>query len=487
MKHLLFLATGLAFAAFASAQETTGVNTTNTSGAVIKGKAPVAKSVLRVKVPKPSHFKLSNGVDVFALEDHRLPAIRLTLEIRAGQLYETKPGVAAATAALLTAGTPTRTAEQILADTEDRGSSIGAGSGLDSATVGMACLKESFVPTLDILRDCLLHSNFPETELARFRRSSRGGSAQSRTNPTGIASGLANRVFYGATPYGRSVPSPAELAKVTPADIAAFHGLYYRPNGAVLGVAGDFKLKDLRRDLEAALKDWTAGKSSKVPPAAVISSKTKPQVYLVDRPNSAQTVVYFGSLAVPASDTDFIALTVANRILGGGSSGRLFQNIRERKGYTYGAYSNLASNRWPSLWAATASVRTEVTQPAIAEFYAEFARLRDQPVSADELHRAQRAIVGGFARTLESSDEILSRTVELVRLGLPMDYWDKYPERVDAVTAEDVMRVARKYLDANGIQLVAVGDKSKIGDELKKFGGVEVVPAAKVDSYVSGG
>ncbi|MCW3055115.1 MAG: Peptidase inactive domain protein, partial [Chthonomonadales bacterium] len=197
-----------------------------------------------------------------------------------------------------------------------------------------------------------------------------------------------------------------------------------------------------------------------------------------DRPGSAQTVLQFGNLSVRQNDPDYIALTVANRILGGGSSGRLFQNIREQKGYTYGAYSNLSAGQWPGLWGASASVRTPVTEPATREFFREFDRLQDEPVAASDLERAKRSIVGSFASTLESPEAILTRTLDLVQNDLPLDYWDTYPARIQAVTAEDIQRVARKYMGKNRIQLIAVGERSQIEEGLKKFGPVEIVNAA---------
>src|SRR5947208_7976916 len=159
-------------------------------------------------------------------------------------------------------------------------------------------------------------------------------------------------------------------------------------------------------------------------PEEKLAPKEMSKIYLVDRPGSAQTVLEFGAMAISRNDPDYIPLVVANRILGGGSAGRLFQNIREDKGYTYGAYSTLSAPKWPGIWGASASVRTPVTEPAVREFIHEFERLQDEAVSESELERAKRSIVGSFALTLESSQGILGRTLELVQNNLPLDYWD---------------------------------------------------------------
>jgi predicted Zn-dependent peptidase len=265
---------------------------------------------------------------------------------------------------------------------------------------------------------------------------------------------------------------------VTREDLIAFHDAYFRPNGAILGVAGDVDIKSLKDKLEAAFAEWKPGPQTADLPKADFKAQEATHIYLIDRPGSAQTVLQFGNLSVRQNDPDYIPLVVANQILGGGSSGRLFQNIRERKGYTYGAYSALSANQWPGMWGASASVRTPVTEPAVKEFFFEFDRLQNEVVSDDEMARAKRSIVGGFARTLESPEGILIRFLDLVQNSLPLDYWDTYPNRIAAVTSADVQRVAKQYLGKNRIQLLVVGEKSQIEDGLKQFGPIESIDVA---------
>ena len=255
----------------------------------------------------------------------------------------------------------------------------------------------------------------------------------------------------------------------------------------MIGVTGDVSLKLIKAKLDEALKDWKPAAKTAELPTAEFKAKQTTKIYLVDRPGSAQTVLQFGNLAVKMNDPDYIALVVANRVLGGGSSGRLFQNIRERKGYTYGAYSTLTAGKWPSVWSAAASVRTPVTEAASAEFFNEFNRLQDEVVPKEELDNAKRSIVGGFAGALESPDGVLTRTLELVENNLPLDYWDTYPEKIQAVTAADVQRVAKQYLGKGRIQLIAVGERSAIEDGLKKFGPIEIVDATQLSGSGGGG
>jgi predicted Zn-dependent peptidase len=463
----------------ANAQDTGGVSQTGT-GSVSKGKAPVAKELLKVRFPRPKSFKLENGVTVYVLEDHRLPAVRFRLLMHAGTLYEPKSGVAEATASMLTEGTQTKTFQQLAEATENIGASLNASAALDTATISAGGLSESTDTLIALLADVLLHPTFPSDRLDRIKFQQTSQIGQRRTNPTALTAELSGRVFYGGTPYAASSPKAAQLAAITQDDLTAFHAAYYRPNGALLGVSGDVDMRTLKGKLEAAFADWKPGpKTAELPPAEV-KPKEATKVYLVDRPGSAQTVLLFGNLAVRYKDADYIPLVVANRILGGGSSGRLFQNIREQKGYTYGAYSTLGASQWPGLWTASASVRTAVTEPATREFFYEFNRLQDQPVPEAEMERAKRSLVGSFAGTLENPEGILERALVLVQNGLPADYWDTYPARIQAVTAADVQRVARQYLGKNRIQVIAVGERSQIEAGLKNFGPIEIVDAAEL-------
>jgi predicted Zn-dependent peptidase len=488
MKLLSLLALSIGLASIGLGQDSGGV-ADNTSGAVIKGKAPVAKEVLRVRLPKPKTFTLKNGIAVYIIEDHRTPAIRLNLQLRAGTIYEDKPGVASMTASMLTEGTANRTYDQIVETMENDGINVSANSGLDISTVSGSGLSSNTDKIISLMSDVLLHPTFPAERLNRTRNGGGGGfgggggrGGGGGNSPAGMISELSNHIFYGGTRYERVAPRAAERAAIKSEDLMAFYKEYFRPNGAILGVTGDVDMKSLQSKLEAAFADWMPGQGTHDLPKAEFPAKQKNHIFLIDRPGSAQTVLQFGALAVSQTHPDYIALTVANRILGGGSSGRLFQNIRERKGFTYGAYSSLAAGRFPAVWGANASVRTEVTEPATFEFFAEFKRLREQPVSEDELNRVKRSIIGGFALTLESSDGILARSIELVQNGLPATYWDTYPGLIQAVTAQDVQRVAQKYLGGSNVQLFVVGERKKIEVGLAKFGTVEIVDPTKISS-----
>ena len=482
-KLIRSVAFGASITAFAGvcalAQDTSGIST-STSGAVIKGKAPVAKELLTVRFPKPKSFKLDNGISVYVLEDHRFPAVRMRLTMRAGSLFEPKPGVAEMTAAMLTEGTTNHTSISLAEETSNLGANLNCSSGTDTATVSVSGLSESIDRLVALMAEVVLHPTYPSDRLDRLKYSQTSQVAQRRTNPTGLAAELANKIYYSGTPYERHPAKGPEIDALTREDLVAYHDSHYVPNGATIGVTGDVNIKALKAKLGEALAEWKPAVKGSELPAADFKPRDTTKVWLIDRPGSAQTVLQFGNLGVKMGAPDYLALVVANRILGGGSSGRLFQNIRERKGYTYGAYSTLAAGKWPGTWSAAASVRTPVTEPAAAEFFNEFNRLQDEKVTEEELSNAKRSIVGAFAGALESPDGILSRAMELVENGLPADYWDTYPARIQAITAEDVQRVAKQYLGKGRIQVIAIGERSKIEEGLKKFGPIEIVDATQL-------
>lgn len=475
MKKCLILAVLMAFAAGAGAQETEGVVAPESrKGTVLKGRAPVAKDVLQVTFPKPKAFTLANGLKVFVLEDRRLPTIRMTMLLKAGSLYETKPGVAELTGAMLDEGTRTRTVRALAIEVEEMGATLNTGAGSELATVSIAGLSDFTDRYIALLTDVLLRPSFPRERLDQITFQRIAALAQRKASPDRLVSELSGRLFYGDTPYARASETEAELRAVAPDDLRAFHDALYRPNGAILSITGDVDAPAIVARFERALAEWRPGARTPELPKATFTGPAMAGIHLIDRPGSAQTTLEFGTPAISRTDPDYVPLLVADRILGGGSTGRLFQNLRENKGYTYGAYSSLSTPRWTGIWGASASVRTPVTEPAVGAFFTEFARLQNEPVSPAELEQAQRSLIGGFARTLESPDGIQGRTLELVQNGLPLDYWDTYPARIQAVTAADIQRVARKYLGAGRVQLIAVGEREAIEPGLRKYGPVTV-------------
>jgi zinc protease len=447
-------------------------------GVVIKGKAPVSNEVLKVKLPRPQEADLSNGAHLLVLEDHRLPQVTLRIEIPgAGGYFDPAgtPGVAQVTAVMMREGTKTRSSQQISAELERLAASLSATAGMsaDAATISGSALTENFGKVLDLAADVLVNPTFPQEELARYQARTKAMLIQVRSNPAFLAQEMFSRAVFGAHPAARVSFTAAELDKISRDALVAFHAARYVPDHAVVGIAGDITLAEAKAQVEAKLATWT--KKGLAQPTVADPGPVGPaRVYLVNRPGSVQSYLTVGTQAINRTSPDYDVLSLANSILGGGPTGRLFLNLREEKGYTYGAYSNVATSRYRGSWSAFASVRNEVTEPALSEMVKEIARLRDEATPAKEFQDKKRAMVAGFALSLESPNGILSNYITSWLYNLPADYWDKYPERVMAISEAQVQAAAKKYLDASRLQIVAVGEGKQLGEMLKKFGTVEV-------------
>jgi zinc protease len=455
--------------------------TQSTKGAVIKGRAPVNKEVLKVKLPRAEEATLKNGLQVVLLPAHRLPTFSMQLVVLSGGLAD-KPdyrGLSSFTATLLREGTTKRSSKDIAEQVDALGATLAANSGLSSLTsvVNTSGLVENLDQTLELFADVIRNPTFPQAEVDKYKTRTLAQLQFQRSIPQFLAQEQFSRAIYGTNHPAALVSAPPEsIKKLTTKDLAEFHSTYYRPNNAILAIVGDVTMKEILPKLEKVFGDWQKGDvpATTIPPAP---AQSESRIYLIDRPGSVQTVLQLGTLGIERTSPDYFGVLLADRVLGGGPSGRLFLNLREDKGYTYGAYSGFSSSKYRGTWVSSSEVRTDVTEGAMKEFMYELNRLRNEPVSADELENAKRAIIGGFALSLESPATLLQNVITQKIYNLPADYWDTYPQKVAAITAADVQRAAQKYLDMGHLQVVAVGDASKARDVLAKYGKVELYDA----------
>jgi zinc protease len=442
-----------------------------------KNKAPVSDEILRVKIPKPTQITLPNGLTILVLEDHRLPLVTARLSILgAGALNDPAdvPGLANITATMLKEGTKTRSSKQIAEQTEELGATIGAQApwASETATFTASGLSDNASQWIALASDILLNPSFPESELNKLKQRMKVQLQQQRSTAGFLMQERFSRAVYGDHPAAVTSPTLQALDKITPAMLAEWHSTRYLPENAVLGISGDITPAEVTR-MFSALPGWKAG-----PSKAGLPTATKPasgrKIFLVDRPGSVQTDVELGNIAINRMDADYIPMVVMDRIVGGGASARLFMNLREVHGYTYGAYSMLVARRYAGPWIAQASMRTDATGGAMTEFMNEINRIRDNAVPEKELEETKRSIVASFALTLERPNELLDYAIALKVYNLPADYWDTYPAKIMAITAEQVQRVARKYIVPDDLQIVAVGDAAKLKPVLDKYGTVQV-------------
>jgi zinc protease len=440
-------------------------------------RAPVNKEILRVQLPRPTIAKLPNGLTLVLQEDHKLPTIAFTMWIRPGQLADPAdlPGLASSTADMLTEGTERRTSAQIAEEVAKLGASLDASSrfGVSYTSVNASGLINSTPQILDLMSDVVLHPAFPASELEKYKQREEAGLEARLANPNFLGQQAFRRVLYGDTPMAITSATKESIEKLTAEDLKKFHDKHFVPGNTILGVTGDFKSVEMHAMLEKYFGAWKGAAEAPVTYPAATPEAMK--ITLVDRPASVQTYIVGGNRGIRRDDPEYYKLVVMNQIEGGGAQARLFLDLREEHSLTYGSYSRFNADIYPGDWFAFAPVRTAVTGDAMERFVSEFKRLNNEPVPQSELDDAHRALIASFALSLEQPAQLLNDWLIVQHFGLPMDYWDKYPDHIGAIDAAGVQGAAKKFVDLSHMQWVAVGDRKQIQDTLAKYGPVTVV------------
>lgn len=442
-----------------------------------KGKAPVNKETLKFRFPKAKEATLKNGLRVVAVEGYTsVPAFSMQMVILSGGLADPADhrGLAGFTAAMLREGTRRRTGSQISEQVDSIGALLTANSNTSSltTTVFTSGLTENFDSALDLFADVILNPVFAKEELEKYKTRVASQLKLQRSNPLYLSVEHFHQAAYGEHPAA-FYSLPVEPLKTTSVeDLKRFHATHYLPNNAMLAIVGDVTIKEVLPKIERAFGDWKRGEVSKQTITAVKAQP--PNIRLIDRPGSVQTAMSLGNLAIERTDSDYFAMLVMDRVVGGGTASRLFTNLRENKGYTYSIYSLLGGSSFRGTWRISAQFGLDTTEGTMREIAYELKRIREERISENELENVKRSIISGFALSLEQPNNIIQNIITEKLFNLPADYWDTYPQKVASITADDVMRVAKKYADLARFQIVAVGDVSKIKSVMEKYGEVEV-------------
>lgn len=436
-----------------------------------RSRRPEPGPVPALRLPPVQEFTLSNGLRVLLVDKHDLPLVQVNLHLRAGSVRDEagRTGLASLTADMLDEGAAGRSALEIADAVEMLGARLATGAGMHSAVVSLRVPVARLEPALALMGDVALRPDFPEAELDRLRKERLTALLRQRDEPAAIAAELFNRTLFGEThPYGRSATGDeASLLAITTADLRAFHRTFYRPNNATLIVVGAVRAETLRPRLEAVFGGWDAGDvpAERVEAAPQVRGRT---VHLVDKPGAAQSIILIGRIGAARTSEDYHTLEVMNTILGGSFTSRLNRNLREEKGYTYGARSSFDFLPVPGAFHAGAAVQTNATGPALHEFMKELRAIRD-PIPDEELTRARSFLAMRYPAGFQSVAGIAARIADLVQYGIPTDELGRYTERVLGVERPHVERVAREYIDPDNIAIIVVGDRAAIESQIREL------------------
>lgn len=425
--------------------------------------------------PTIQRSKLSNGVEVFLVEDHKLPLIQINVVFQSGWAEDPldHPGAASLTAELMDEGTKTRSALQISEEAKGLGASLGTGSSFDGSSIRLNVLKTKLDAGLELMADVLLNPTFPDDELDRQRKIYLGRIQQEAKDPTISAFKLYLRTLYGPNhPYGQPYTgsgTETSIRAIRRDDLVQYYRDNYVPNNAAVAIAGDITMQQAKQKLEALFVNWKPGKTSQteVPTPRPIE-KTK--IYLVDRPGAAQSVVVMGHLAMRRRDPDFVALDVMNNILGGQFQSRINLNLREDKGYTYGAGSFIMSMRGVGPFVSYASVQTQNTRESILELLKEIKDIEDsRPITPSELEDSKDNIIKGVPQNFQSYSSIAGQLGQIFVYELPEDEWTRYIHQVRDITIQEATEAAKRYLHPDALLIVVVGDQKKIESGIREL------------------
>lgn len=445
---------------------------------------PPPQKATPLRFPPFAEKTLTNGLKVVVVEHHELPLVSTLLLLPAGRLYEPadKAGISTATAALIDKGTPTRSALQIASAIDQIGGSFGAGAGADTATLYQQVTVDQIDRGLDLLADSLLHPSFPAEELERWRKQALSGLTLRQSNPGSLAGDAFNRLLFGRHPYGLpSQGTPATVAALTRDDVVAFHRRCYVPRGAILAIVGDVKADATFARVERALGGWTAAAAPSPPPFEV-PAIDKLRIVAIDRPGAVQTVIRAGQVGIAFKDPAYFPMLVYNSVVAGGASGRLYDEIREKRGLAYGAYGFWSADLFPGAFSTFTSTKTTSTVEALGVLLDVLRKARQEPVADSELGPAKTKLTGAFPLSVETPEQIGSQVLNATLHGLGKAFLDSYRDRIDAVDAAQVQRFAQTHTDPDRMLVVVVGDVSAFGEELKKkFGPFTTLKAEAID------
>jgi zinc protease len=440
-----------------------------------RAKMPPLGDAAALSLPALQRAKLPNGLEVILAESHKVPAVQLNMIVRGGWSADpkTKLGISSFTTGLQMEGTATRTALQISDETEQLGAYLDASSSLDSATVSLNALKSRLEPSIALWADVIVNPAFPDAEIERMRQQTLGRIFFEKGVPQALAMRVMPALLYGdAHPYSQPLTGTGTTDSVksfTRDDLVNYHRTWFKPNNSVLVITGNTTLKEIMPLLEKSFAAWKPGEV----PRITIPEREQPKqtaIYMIDKPGAAQSVIIGGHLISPRSDPDTTPFEVLNALLGGMFTSRINMNLREEKGYTYGAGTFPFTARGQGILGVFAQVRTDVTKESLVELMKELREIRDtRPATSAEVSFAQSNLTMSLPGQYETAGGIAQKLGDIAVYGLPDDFYSKYPATIKATTPEQLTALAKKRLLPENMVLLIVGDRAVIEPKIKEL------------------
>jgi zinc protease len=447
----------------------------------MKKNPPIDDQLIEFQFPSFKKETLRNGLTVLGLESSspvrssKLSKIYFRLAIDFGEKNDppSREGTIELLARVLKKGTASRSYQEIVEEIDFTGGNLGIDSSPDIFYLSGSFLREYSDVGLELISDVLLNPAFDQSEIEKERKKILANIENEKSSPSFLAHRRFKKVLYSAHPYSRS-KTPQSIREINRETVLEIYRKFVSPVNACLIATGDISFDETVVKANKYFGRWHRDEEAKHPAFSLPEVSGKRKVYLVDRPASEQCNILLGTLLFSRKSREFEAFQVMNKILGGGSSGRLFIKLREEKGFTYGAYSAMVCLKETGDWQATADVRNEVTGAAIDTFLEEFAELQTKSVSDEELKNAKRYLIGSFPVKNETPAAIASLELQRQLHDLPEDYWNNYLKMIDRISKNDVNEMAMRYLDIQKMPIVLVGDANKIRKQLGKFAEIEM-------------
>ncbi len=430
--------------------------------------------------PTVQSATLANGMQILLVEDHRLPLVDMSLMIERGWTSDPagKFGLASLTADMLDEGFKKLNALQISDTIRMLGANAGSGSSYDETHVNLNVLKRNFAPAVGLVADMVLAPTFPQNELDRLKNERLSAIEAMKSEPRQLGSVIFREKLYGTnSAYGQPASgngTEASLAAITRDDVLKFYQANYFPNVTTVAITGDITMAEAKALFEKSFAAWKQGTPAEVPAPTPITH-TSPTVYIVDRPGAQQSVIFAGYPSIPPTDPDYLPFIVFNSRLGGDFTSRINMNLREDKGFTYGSYSALGSNKLSAPFSVVAPVQSQSTKEALVEILKEMKDvISTRPLTDEELTDAKTSMVKSYPQGFQNFGGITMQLRSLALYDRPLDYWKTRVGQVQAIDQAKVKEIAGKYVRPNDLTIVIVGDKAKIEEGIRSLGIGEV-------------